>query len=128
MTSLRGHVSCDVRGMKTTKATPNTHERSDAGHAFLPDPFARREESHTRAEREELVEELGEGFVAAATAGQPVYQDRRQAVDVGEVGGPFVTTTEGEELARDVDESNPEDATKEPFPSALRAPSEPARS
>ena len=33
-------------------------------------------------------------------------------------GGPFVVTTGGEEFADDVDESNPEGATREPFPRA----------
>ena len=101
------------------------HPRSDDGHAFLPDPFARRPERHTSAETETLVGELGQGFVTAANAGQPVYQDTREEVRPSEVGGPFVTTTAGEELAPGVDESNPMDATVEPVPLPGRAPSEP---
>ena len=104
----------------------HAHPRSDDGRAFLPDPFARREEKHTSAEREALAAELGQGFVSAANAGQPVYQDTRDEVRDSEAGGPFVETTATEELADGTDESNPKGAMKEAFPSALGQPSDPS--
>ena len=104
----------------------HAHPRSDDGRAFLPDPFARRAEKHTSAEREALAADLGQGFVSAANAGQPVYQDTRDEVRDSEAGGPFVETTALEEFAGGTDATNPKDATKEPFPSALGQPSDPS--
>lgn len=62
-----------------------------------------------------LAEELGEEFVAAATLGQ--YEgDAFNQVVPEESGGPFVETSAGTEFAGGTDESNIEEATREPFP------------
>lgn len=63
-----------------------------------------------------LAENLGEEFVSSATSGNEVGEEDLNAIVAEENGGPFVVTTAGEEMADDVDGSNPEDATREPFP------------
>lgn len=63
-----------------------------------------------------LAENLGEEFVASATSGEETGEEDLNAVVAEENGGPFVVTSAGEEMADDVDGSNPEDATREPFP------------
>jgi hypothetical protein len=69
--------------------------------------------SHTK---DDLAEEMGETWVETATTGE----DTSQAVynqDVPEdEGGPFVTTTAGQEFAEGTDASNPSTAKREPFP------------
>ena len=66
--------------------------------------------------RDSLAEELGEGFVRTATSGEDEEVDLLDATTTEEVGGPFVASTDDKELAYDTDASNPEDATREPFP------------
>jgi hypothetical protein len=59
-------------------------------------------------------EEAGEDFVIMVTGcgnGDSAREDRSE-----ERGGPFVQTSGGVEFADDTDESNPVDATREPFP------------
>jgi hypothetical protein len=66
--------------------------------------------------RDPLAEELGEAVVRTATGAE---DDERETFEEGvteETGGPFVETTGEQELAFDTDASNPEDATREPFP------------
>lgn len=63
-----------------------------------------------------LAENLGEGFLQGALAGE---DDDRRYLDPDnpeEDGGPFVETSAGDEFAYDTDESNPEDAEPAPFP------------
>lgn len=64
----------------------------------------------------ELAEELGENFVASATAGEDVTADQDDELSEAERGGPYVITTEQQEFAAGTDASNPKDATREPFP------------
>lgn len=61
-------------------------------------------------------EELGERAVLAATTGDDSLIDDLDAEVIEEKGGPFVATTEGQEMAEGTDASNPEDAMREPFP------------
>jgi hypothetical protein len=83
--------------------------RADEDVAFLGAPKS----------RESLAQTLGEEFVAAATAGEDVRLDDLNAGLPEEEGGPFVVTRAKREFARDPDASNPEGATREPFPTAL---------
>jgi len=85
--------------------------RARAGHEDDVVGFVARPRSH-----DDLVEELGEEFVESATSAEPVAEDVANQDVPEEVGGPFVETTARQELADDTDESNPEDATREPFP------------
>jgi hypothetical protein len=61
-------------------------------------------------------EEAGEEFVIAVTSGKNV--DSRNEYRSDERGGPFVLTNADVEFAYDADETNPEDATREPFPTS----------
>jgi len=63
-----------------------------------------------------LAQELGSEFVETVTSGEDEGTELRDEALSEEIGGPFVVTPAGREFADDVDESNPEDATREPFP------------
>jgi hypothetical protein len=63
-----------------------------------------------------LAQELGREFVETVTSGEDEGIELRDKLVSEEVGGPFVTTTRGQEFADDTDESNPVGATREPFP------------
>jgi len=65
---------------------------------------------------DDLAEELGEDAVNTMTTGENDGEDRLDQLVTEEEGGPFVETTASEEFANDIDESNPESATREPFP------------
>ena|SRR5579859_5209730 len=61
-------------------------------------------------------EQSGEEFVMAITTGEEGGAPGLDEVSSEEGGGPFVLTTGRIEFAYDVDESNPADGTREPFP------------
>ncbi|HSQ65438.1 MAG TPA: hypothetical protein VLM85_19600 [Polyangiaceae bacterium] len=69
----------------------------------------------TRSE-DDLAEGLGEEVIGKATTGEDEGEDFANQVVDEEGGGPFVVTTGGTEFADGVDESNPADAEREPFP------------
>jgi hypothetical protein len=62
-----------------------------------------------------LAEALGEEFIEAATTGEDAGDALNQNVPE-ELGGPFVVTKARTESAQGFDRSNPEGATREPFP------------
>ncbi len=66
--------------------------------------------------RDALAEELGESFLRTATGGDEVDDEMLDELSPEEMGGPFIVTTGAVEFAHDTDESNPPDATREPFP------------
>jgi hypothetical protein len=66
--------------------------------------------------KDDLAEELGEEAVVGMTSGEDGIGDDLQAEVEEEGGGPFVSSTAGTEFADDEDASNPEGATREPFP------------
>ena len=66
--------------------------------------------------KDDLAEELGEEAVVGMTSGEDGIGDDLQAEVEEEGGGPFVSSTAGAEFADDEDASNPEGATREPFP------------
>jgi hypothetical protein len=95
---------------------PHRTRRSDDADAFLPDPS---DDGPARS-NDDLAEVLAEDFLESATRGNDVYEDddlERPLPD--EVGGPFVVTDADQELADDVDESNPADAEPAPRPTAV---------
>ncbi len=63
-----------------------------------------------------LSSELGEEFVETVTSGEDEGTEIRDQSVTEELGGPFTVTSSNTEFAGDVDESNPEGATREPFP------------
>jgi|SRR5882724_9531801 len=65
---------------------------------------------------DDLAEEFGEEAVESMTTGEDEGEDARNQFVDEEIGGPFVETSGKTEFANDNDESNPEDATREPFP------------
>jgi hypothetical protein len=71
---------------------------------------------------EGLAEVLGEEFVETVTTGEEAYLERLNQRGPEDEGGPFVVTRARDEFARGSDPSNPEDATREPFPTALGRP------
>jgi len=65
---------------------------------------------------DDLAEELGQETVIAMTSGEPQWvDDVNRDVDEDD-GGPFVITSAHKEFASGTDESNIEEATREPFP------------
>jgi hypothetical protein len=90
--------------------------RSDDADAFLR---VRRDGERTK---DDLAQELGEDFVGSATSGEDQGLALRDTVLDEESGGPFVTTPAKREFAEGFDASNPEDALREPFPSAQSQP------
>jgi len=89
-----------------SKQGRNVDSDSAATHAFI----------RGRTTREELGEELGEAFLASATPGEPSEPGRLNRITDDEEGGPLITTAAEDEFADGGDESNIEDATREPFP------------
>ncbi len=65
---------------------------------------------------DDLVEDLGEEFVASATSGEYEAEDVHNQAVPEDIGGPFVRTNAGQEFAEGTDPSNPKSATREPFP------------
>jgi hypothetical protein len=63
-----------------------------------------------------LAQELGTEFVETVTSGEDEGVELRDQTVPEERGGPFVTTPAAKEFADEPDESNPPDATREPFP------------
>jgi hypothetical protein len=95
--------------------TQHTRGRTDDGRAFLPDPY----EPNTRERavtRDSLAETLAEDFLSSATSAEEVTQESRDEMIVEEVGGPFIETSAQEEFAGTVDETNPADGERAPFP------------
>jgi hypothetical protein len=68
------------------------------------------------AAEDDLAEELAEDAVVAMTTGaDQLVEDLNRDVEE-DWGGPFVVTSGSKEFAAGTDESNVEDATREPFP------------
>jgi hypothetical protein len=87
--------------------------RGDDGEAFLPDPAGGPARS-----RDDLAQEVAEGFLASATSGEETGEDMANVEVPEEEGGPFIETSARDEFGFDPDPSNPEDAEAEPFPLA----------
>ncbi|MEO6950264.1 MAG: hypothetical protein ABI321_00520 [Polyangia bacterium] len=90
-------------------------QRKDDANAFLPDPQGGA--FHTTGS---VDEEMAEEFMRDALTGEDASEDIRDQPLAEELGGPFVISTIGQELADDIDECNPIDAMKEPVPSPMR--------
>ncbi len=88
-------------------------DRSDRANAFIAEP-----ETKQGPVPDDLAEYLGESFLASATGGDGGETDAtmHDEMDIDELGGPFIETDAGVELA-----SSEEPAAPEAFPTALRA-------
>jgi hypothetical protein len=104
------------------RPAPRRRQRSDDGNAFLPDPG----DGPARV-KDDLSERLAEEYVEAATSGEEPDEERLDESVPEDIGGPFVVTRASEEIAHDIDETNPEDGTREPLPRAIGADPTPGR-
>ena len=119
--------------MKEPMKTHSAHVRDGSGHLdprYAADLLARSRSSvdpqdrkaflGANISRDALAEELGESFVRTATGGEDDEvadeEDMLGQVVPEEIGGPFIETTGEQEFAYGTDASNPEGATREPFP------------
>jgi hypothetical protein len=97
-----------------TRAVHAARPRSDDADAFIRDP----EGGPVRA-ADDLAEMLGEDFIEGATQGDEGLESELERPQASEIGGPFVVTRARDELAFDIDASNPVDATAEPIPKPI---------
>ena len=100
-----------------TKPHRMSSQRMDDGNAFLPDPT----QGGPSFSDDELAEQMAEEFLMSATGAEDAGQDTRNQMVTEELGGPFVETSAEETFADDTDASNPPDAEREAFPTAMRA-------
>jgi len=112
------------------RSTANgVHRRDRAGHLdpkYAADLRAKSAEGHETTtddaflrgakSGDDLAEELGEEAVETMTTGEDEGNESRDRFEDEEIGGPFVESSGKNEFADDSDESNPDDATREPFP------------
>ena len=70
----------------------------------------------SEATANDLAEELAEAAVNSMTTGEDELRSALEAEVEEERGGPFVVTSGNIEFAGGTDESNIEEATREPFP------------
>ena len=84
------------------------------------DPRSPPERAMFDPEQDDLAEMLGEEFVRSVTSGEEQGVEMRDEEVPEEEGGPFIETSPRREFAFDVDDSNPEDAEREPLPLANR--------
>ena len=122
-------MHCRVGMVKLAKPAQVVQRRDATGHLTpqyaadllshrgeLSEPNDDRAFGASAIRRDALAEELGESFLRTATGGDEVDDDLLEEVSPEEMGGPFIVTTGAVEFAHDTDESNPPDATREPFP------------
>ncbi|MEO8905402.1 MAG: hypothetical protein ABI488_23050 [Polyangiaceae bacterium] len=105
-----GHLNPDyerkLRESSLEGKTSDGDNKAFLGHSASSDPLA---------------EELGESFVQSVTSGEDAETERLERVVEEESGGPFVTTTAGQEFAGGTDESNIPEATREALPRTSKA-------
>ncbi|MBI2892347.1 MAG: hypothetical protein HYY06_02265 [Deltaproteobacteria bacterium] len=121
MARRRSRSSSVVRGEARQGGGLKPHvrpdHRDDDAIAFVAEPIDR-----PLRTSDDLAEELAEQFLLGATSGEQAAQDRFEADVPEDVGGPFVETTGPMEFGDEVDETNPEDAEREAFPTATSPP------
>ncbi len=100
--------------MNHRKHPPTASHRGDDGRAFLPD-----NDGGFISAPDDLSAELLEEFVSSATSGEKQAQTLRSAFVEEEIGGPFVTSSQGTEFADDDDDANPSEAEPAAFPTAI---------
>lgn len=104
----------DPSEQKLTHASKRPRE--DDADAFIRDP-----DEQPRHTNVDLAESLAESFVHAATTGEDTADELFLESNVEEeIGGPFVNTSAGEEIAYD-DDGMPADTEPSPRPQAHRS-------
>ncbi|WP_441292328.1 hypothetical protein ACSRUE_19760 [Sorangium sp. KYC3313] len=92
--------------------------RAESRDAFIPDP-----DDGPPEVLDELAEQIAEQYVASATSGRgDTTEDYEDRVEPEEIGGPFVITTDEQEIGYSRDSTNPDDGEVEPFPLVHRSP------
>jgi hypothetical protein len=105
-------------GQNFVEAARWSAARADSRDAFIPDPGDGPPEV-----MDELAEQIAEQYVASATSGRgDTTEDYEDRVEPEEIGGPFIITTEEQEIGYSRDSTNPDDAEVEPFPLVHRSP------
>jgi len=89
--------------------------RSDRANAFVAEP-----ETKEGPVPDDLAEYLGENFLSSATGGDDGDATLHDEIDIDELGGPFIETDAGVELASSNDDGQ-DTAEPEAFPTAVRA-------
>jgi hypothetical protein len=103
----------DGAGHLDAKYAAELREKSREGRVRDPDGAFIGRAGHSK---DNLAEAMGETWVQTATSGEDENEDVfNQSVPEDE-GGPFVTTTAGQEFAEGTDASNPTQSKREPFP------------
>jgi hypothetical protein len=100
-----GHLDPKYASELRSRSLEDSAEREDK-RAFLGGPRS----------ADDRAEELGEEFVETVTSGEDEGEDVLDQHVPEEDGGPFIVTSAATEFANGTDASNPEDATREPFP------------
>jgi hypothetical protein len=110
--SVNGVHRRDRAGHLDPRYAADLHAKSREGQeTSTEDAFIRKARAH-----DDLAEEMGEGAVETMTTGEDEGSDDHEQVVTEELGGPFVESSANNEFADGSDESNPADATREPFP------------
>ena len=117
------------RSLRPRSSSNGVHRRDRAGHLdpqYAAELRAKSREGQASQDEpafvsgsraaDDLAEGLGEEAVETMTSGENENADPREEFVDEEVGGPFVESPAKTEFAEDSDESNPADATREPFP------------
>jgi len=117
------------RSLRPRSSSNGVHRRDRAGHLdpqYAAELRAKSREGQASKDEpafvsgsraaDDLAEGLGEEAVETMTSGENENADPRDEFVDEEVGGPFVESSAKTEFAEDSDESNPADATREPFP------------
>ncbi|MGK3991950.1 hypothetical protein [Sorangium sp. So ce1024] len=105
-------------GPEFVEAARRSAARADDRDAFIPDPGDGPPEVV-----DEFAEQIAEQYLASATSGKgDSTEDYEDAVDAEENGGPFIITTDEQEIGYGRDSMNPDDAEIEPFPLVNRSP------
>ena len=76
------------------------------------------ERAFVGGQSDDLAESLGEQVIESATSGEYDGEDVANQDVTEEQGGPFVESSGAREFGHDIDESNPVDAKREPFPTS----------
>jgi hypothetical protein len=117
------------RSLRPRSSSNGVHRRDRAGHLdprYAAELRAKSREGKTSQDepafvsgsraKDDLAEGLGEEAVETMTSGENENAEPRDEFVDEEVGGPFVESPAKTEFGEDSDESNPADATREPFP------------
>jgi len=89
--------------------------RHDRANAFVAEP-----ETREGPPPDDLAEYLGESFLSSATGGDDNDAALHDEIDIDELGGPFIETDAGVEMAASRDD-DAEPAEAEAFPTVLRS-------